>query len=40
MKVLRFYAPEDVRLEDRPEPECGPNEVKLRVRTAPPAVPT
>ncbi|PFG34965.1 zinc-dependent dehydrogenase [Sanguibacter antarcticus] len=32
MKVLRFYAPEDVRLEDRPEPECGPNEVKLRVR--------
>jgi L-iditol 2-dehydrogenase len=32
MKVLRFYAPEDVRLEDRPEPECGPGEVKLRVR--------
>lgn len=32
MKALRFYAPEDVRLEDRPEPECGPDEVKLRVR--------
>ncbi|MGY1643466.1 zinc-dependent dehydrogenase [Geodermatophilus sp. SYSU D00703] len=32
MKVLRFYAPEDVRLEDAPEPECGPDEVKLRVR--------
>src|SRR5690348_14261 len=32
MKALRFYAPEDVRLEDVPEPECGPDEVKLRVR--------
>src|SRR3712207_35166 len=32
MKVLRFYAPEDVRIEDAPEPECGPDEVKLRVR--------
>ncbi|SNS74221.1 L-iditol 2-dehydrogenase [Geodermatophilus pulveris] len=32
MKVLRFYAPEDLRLEDAPEPECGPDEVKLRVR--------
>lgn len=32
MKVLRFYAPHDVRLEDAPEPECGPDEVKLRVR--------
>ncbi|SNT05554.1 L-iditol 2-dehydrogenase [Micrococcales bacterium KH10] len=32
MKVLRFYAPEDVRIEDRPEPECGPDEVKIRVR--------
>ena len=32
MKVLRFYAPEDVRIEDTPEPECGPDEVKLRVR--------
>jgi L-iditol 2-dehydrogenase len=29
---LRFYAPEDVRIEDAPEPECGPDEVKLRVR--------
>lgn len=33
MKVLRFYAPEDVRLEERPEPECGPDEVKIRVRS-------
>ncbi len=32
MKALRFYAPEDVRLEDVPEPQCGPGEVKLRVR--------
>ena len=32
MKALRFYAPDDVRLEDVPEPECGPDEVKLRVR--------
>jgi L-iditol 2-dehydrogenase len=32
MKALRFYAPEDVRIEDVPEPECGPSEVKLRVR--------
>ena len=32
MKALRFYAPEDVRLEAVPEPECGPDEVKLRVR--------
>ena len=29
MKALRFYAPEDVRLEDVPEPQCGPDEVKL-----------
>src|SRR5689334_24178897 len=32
MKALRFYAPEDVRLEEVPEPECGPDEVRLRVR--------
>jgi len=32
MKALRFYAPEDVRLEDVPEPSCGPDEIKLRVR--------
>jgi L-iditol 2-dehydrogenase len=32
MKVLRFYAPKDVRIEDVPEPTCGPDEVKLRVR--------
>src|SRR5262245_32278946 len=32
MKALRFYAPEDVRLEEVPEPECGAGEVKLRVR--------
>ena len=31
MKALRFYAPEDVRLEDVDEPTCGPGEVKLRV---------
>jgi L-iditol 2-dehydrogenase len=32
MKALRFYAPEDVRLEEVPEPVCGPDEIKLRVR--------
>ncbi len=32
MKALRFYAPEDVRLVDVPEPVCGPDEVKIRVR--------
>lgn len=32
MRALRFYAPEDVRLEDVPEPECGPDEVKLKVK--------
>ncbi|KLI09647.1 alcohol dehydrogenase [Mycolicibacterium conceptionense] len=32
MKALRYYAPEDVRLEDVPEPQCGPGEVKIRVR--------
>jgi L-iditol 2-dehydrogenase len=32
MKAVRFYAPEDVRFEDVPEPPCGPDEVKLRVR--------
>lgn len=32
MKALRFHAPEDVRLEDIPEPGCGPAEVKIKVR--------
>ena len=32
MKALRFYAPGDVRLEDVPEPECGPEEVKIKVK--------
>ncbi|WP_067535636.1 zinc-dependent dehydrogenase [Nocardia crassostreae] len=32
MKALRYYAPEDIRLEEIPEPECGPDEIKLRVR--------
>jgi NADPH:quinone reductase-like Zn-dependent oxidoreductase len=32
MKALRFYAPEDVRLEEVDEPTCGPGEIKLRVR--------
>lgn len=32
MNVFRFYAPGDVRLEDAPEPQVGPGEVKLRVR--------
>ncbi len=32
MKALRFYAPEDVRVEDVAEPECATDEVKIRVR--------
>lgn len=32
MKALRFYAPGDVRLEDVPEPTCGPKEVKIKVK--------
>ncbi|HSO68307.1 MAG TPA: alcohol dehydrogenase catalytic domain-containing protein, partial [Arachnia sp.] len=32
MKALRFHAPGDVRLEDVPEPQCGPEEVKIKVR--------
>ena len=31
MKVARFYAPGDIRLEDIPEPQVGPGDVKLRV---------
>lgn len=31
MQALRFYAPEDVRLVDVPEPGCGADEVKIRV---------
>lgn len=33
MKVARFYAPGDVRIEQAPEPSAGPGEVKLRVRS-------
>lgn len=32
MKVARFHAPGDIRLEDAPEPAPGPDEVKIRVR--------
>ncbi|PRY02251.1 zinc-dependent dehydrogenase [Allonocardiopsis opalescens] len=32
MKVARFYAPGDIRLEEAPEPRPGPGELKLRVR--------
>jgi L-iditol 2-dehydrogenase len=32
MRVVRFHAPGDVRIEDAPEPVVGPGEVKLRVR--------
>lgn len=32
MKVARFYAPGDVRLEQALEPDVAPGEVKLRVR--------
>lgn len=32
MKVARFHAPGDIRIEDAPEPSPGPAEVKIRVR--------
>ena len=32
MLALRFYAPEDLCLEDVPEPTCGIDEVKIRVK--------
>ncbi|MCO5973970.1 zinc-dependent dehydrogenase [Actinoallomurus soli] len=32
MKVARFHAPGDIRLEEAPEPSPGPGEVKIRVR--------
>ncbi|GAA2377193.1 zinc-dependent dehydrogenase [Dactylosporangium salmoneum] len=32
MRVVRFHAPGDVRIEDAPEPSPGPGEVKIRVR--------
>ena len=32
MKVARFYAPGDIRIETAPEPEPGPGDVKIRVR--------
>ncbi|WP_040809947.1 zinc-dependent dehydrogenase [Nocardia concava] len=32
MKALRYYAPEDIRLEEIAEPDCAPDEIKLRVR--------
>lgn len=32
MKALRFHAPEDLRLEDVPEPTPAADEVKIRVR--------
>jgi L-iditol 2-dehydrogenase len=32
MRVARFHAPGDIRLEDAPEPTPGPREVKIRVR--------
>ncbi|MFI5907636.1 zinc-dependent dehydrogenase [Dactylosporangium sp. NPDC051541] len=32
MRVVRFHAPGDVRIEDAPEPAPGPGDVKIRVR--------
>ncbi|TCO55226.1 zinc-dependent dehydrogenase [Actinocrispum wychmicini] len=31
MKVARFYAPGDIRIEDTPEPVAGPDELKIKV---------
>ena len=32
MRVVRFHAPRDVRLEEAPEPSAGPGELVVRVR--------
>jgi L-iditol 2-dehydrogenase len=32
MRVVRFYAPRDVRVEDAPEPMAGPGDLVIRVR--------
>jgi len=32
MRVARFHAPEDIRIEDAPEPTPGAGDVKIRVR--------
>jgi threonine dehydrogenase-like Zn-dependent dehydrogenase len=32
VRVVRFYAPWDVRVEDAPEPTAGPGELVIRVR--------
>jgi L-iditol 2-dehydrogenase len=32
VRVVRFHAPGDVRVEDAPEPSAGPGQVKLRIR--------
>jgi len=32
MKVARFHAPGDIRIEDAPEPVPGPGDLKIRVR--------
>jgi L-iditol 2-dehydrogenase len=32
VKVAKFYAPGDIRLEETPEPDVAPGEVKIRVR--------
>ena len=32
MRVVRFHAPQDVRIEDAPEPTAGPGDLLLRVR--------
>jgi len=32
MRMVRFYAPGDVRIEDAPEPVAGPGELKIRAR--------
>jgi L-iditol 2-dehydrogenase len=32
MRVARYYAPGDIRLEEAPEPSPGPGDLKLRVR--------
>ena len=32
MRVVRYHAPQDVRVEDAPEPSAGPGELVIRVR--------
>jgi len=39
MKIVRQYGPRDVRVEETDEPEPGPQELKIKVRSLSPLGP-